>query len=134
GATLREVARYPSFTCYSLSGGSTDPCNNGKGCCSVAAGFAPLDPAAQRPIEVTSDASGDAFVLNQLGNTQPSLSRIAGNRFDCRDRNGNGTIDSSSDTNGDGVIQVDCNGDGKPDDIASVKGKPCSNGKPQEYY
>ena len=62
------------------------------------------------------------------------MTKIAGSFYGCADRNHNKKIESSSDTDGNGWIDVDCNGDGAPDDIAGVQKKPCSNGMPQEFY
>ncbi|MSP59536.1 MAG: hypothetical protein EXR72_04190 [Myxococcales bacterium] len=43
-------------------------------------------------------------------------------------------IQTSSDVNGDGVIDTDCNRNMVPDDLADVAKKACVNGKAQEFY
>jgi hypothetical protein len=146
-AKVREVARYSPVTCYSLKSGSAGMCDGQNGCCAIddnarylarRAGKQPPDhqavqPTLNAPTEIAIDLDGNAFVSNR-GTPQSSVTRIAGDRSLCVDRNHNGVIDTSSDTNGDGLIQEDCNGDGQPDDIASVKKAPCSNGLSQEFY
>src|SRR5262249_28337610 len=78
--------------------------------------------------------NGDVYVANRAFGGQSSVTRIAANLFDCVDRNANGRIDTSSDVNGDGFIQTDCNGDMLPDDVASVKLKACNNGMAQDCF
>ena len=65
---------------------------------------------------------------------QSSVTRIAASRSDCRDRDRSGRIETSSDVNGDGLIQTDCNVNGVEDDLADVRQAPCANGLAQEFY
>ena len=146
--TVREVARYPSVTCYSLKTGSTFPCDGNNGCCSMddwpryqartnkmpQPVHAPVQRSANSPSRTSVDFNGDLVVANDAPGGQASVTKITADLSQCIDRNHNLKIDTSSDTNGDGSIEVDCNGDGQPDDMASVKGKPCSNNLKQEYY
>ena len=147
--TVREVARYPSVTCYSLKTGGKGPCDGYNGCCSgddwpryqarrkigmPEPGHQPVQVSGNFPSRTSVDFNGDLFVANEALGGRASLTRIANDISQCVDRNRSGRIDTSSDTNGDGSIVVDCNGDGQPDDLASVKGKPCSSNLKQEYY
>ncbi len=146
---LREVARYFTLTCNSLGKGDRKaPCDGKNGCC--AADSYPQyqarvnkqpDPGAQNiqlmsndPSRTAVDFNGDVWVANRAFGGQSSVTKIANDPSECIDRNGNGKIDTSKDTNGDGIIQTDCNGNGQPDDIADVKATPCQNGLAQEFY
>ena len=146
---IRETARYPTYTCFSLPDGNRDYCDGVKGCCSVddwlryqarrnGQGL-PLHQHVQTsnnsPTRTTVDWNGDLFIANaSLFGGQSSVTKIAANRAACIDRNGSNTIETSTDSDGDGRIQTDCNGDGRSDDIATVMNKPCTNGLPQEFY
>ena len=146
--TVREVARYPSTTCFSLKTGSTAQCDGTNGCCSLddwaryqaRKGKMPqpqhqaVQLTLNYPSRTTVDFNGDLFVSNRAFGGQSSITRVAQDPASCIDRNRNGKIDTSSDSNGDGMIDKDCNGDGKDDNIADVKMKPCNNGMKQEYY
>ena len=147
--TVREVARFFTYTCFSNPSGSKQQCDgNGNGCC-VADDYArfmarkgggqqPAKQSVQRlnnsPSRTAIDFNGDIFVSNRSFGGQSSLTKIANDLSSCKDRNKNGKIDTSSDVNADGVIQTDCNSNGKPDDIDDVKGAACSNGMRQEFY
>jgi hypothetical protein len=134
----RELARYFTVTCV--------PCP--KGCCSnddpdrfaarlqnqADPGHQPVQLADNFPSRTSVDWNGDVWVENRAPGGQASITKISGDPARCADRNKNGTIETSKDTNGDGLIQTDCNGDGQPDDLASVKGVPCANGMPQEFF
>ena len=147
-ATVREVARYPTVTCYSLPGGSKAKCDGTTGCCSLddsvryAArkqamkdpGHQPVQLLRNEPSRTAVDANGDLLIANQASNDQGSVTRIASDLSECVDRNHNGRLDTSRDSNGDGYIQTDCNGDGFADDLASVWAQPCVNKLQQEYY
>ena len=136
------MARYLSYTCYSLRTGSTGQCDGSNGCCSLddwnryqARNNKMPEPAHQAvqrtmnsPSRTGVDWNGDLFVANRAFGGQSSVTRIANDFARCVDRNKNGKIDTSSDTNGNGSIETDCNGDGQLDDINSVKGSPCLNG------
>jgi hypothetical protein len=86
------------------------------------------------PSRTAVDWNGDVWVANRAFGGQSSVSKIANDASDCTERNGAPGIQTSSDVNGDGVIDTDCNDDGVPDDIANVASKPCTNGKAQEFY
>jgi hypothetical protein len=146
--TVREVARYPSTTCYSLKTGSTAACDGMNGCCSVddvaryqarkskqpEPPHAAVQRTANGPSRTSVDFNGDLFVANMATGGQSSVTKITNDPRSCIDRNRNGKIDTSRDVNGNGFIEVDCNGDGQPDDIAGVKAKPCTNGMAQEFF
>ena len=147
--TLREIARYPSYTCFSSPKGSKQACDgNGNGCCA-----ADSDPQWQNrrqkkaegppqqvqqqdnsPSRTAVDFNGDLFVANRAFGGQPSVTKISNDLATCKDRNKNGKIDTSTDIDADGLIDRDCNQNGIPDDIDDVKGAPCMNNMKQEYY
>ena len=147
GPTIREVARYFSVTCGSNPEGSTAMCDGKNGCCARDDLSRYLNRAGGRtegarqavttmslyPSRTAVDVDGNVFVVNRAG-TYPTVTRIANKPSDCVDRNKNGRIDTSADVDKDGLIRTDCNNDGVPDDIASVKQKPCANNLPQEFY
>ena len=100
-------------------------------------GHQPVQLTSNYPSRVQIDTvTGDLLVANAAEGMagQGSVTRIANEPTDCIDRNHNGRIDSSWDVDGNGWIEVDCNFDGNPDDLDSVKAKPCVNGMPQEFY
>ena len=146
--TVRELARYPTTTCFSLKTGSIAQCDGTNGCCSIddwsryqarknkqqQPPHQAVQTTSNSPSRTSVDFNGDLFISNRAFGGQSSVTKIANETANCIDRNHNGKIDTSSDTNGDGWIEIDCNGDGEDDDIVSVKGKPCSNGMKQEYY
>ncbi len=85
GSPGREVARY--YTWFS----NQAPTN-----------YAWSGPA---PSRTAVDIEGNAYVLNRhFDGRSPLLFKILANGF--IDRNGNGVVDSSSDTNNDGIIQA----------------------------
>ena len=146
--TVRESARYYSVTCYSQKTGTTQDCDGKNGCCANDSypqfqnrrQKMPSGPAQQvqqmtnYPSRTAVDFNGDMWIANRAFGGQSSLSKIANDPSACIDRNKNGKIETSRDVNGDGVIQVDCNGNGTPDNIADVKATPCTNGMQQEFY
>ncbi len=146
--TVREVGRYFTVTCYSNPDGSRDQCDGTKGCCSrddyqgftnrgngmPAGPHQAINLTMNSPSRTAVDWNGDMWVANRAFGFQSSVTKIANDEKDCVERNGTPGIQTSSDVNGDGIIDTDCNGDGMPDDVADVKAKPCSNGKPQEFY
>ena len=151
--TMREIGRYFTVTCSSLPGGSRAPCDGTKGCCAAddlpryrARKSQQQEPPRQpvqllgnRPSRTDAVATccglgGVTIVENRAPGGQASLTRIATDTPDCKDRNHDGVIQTSADVNADGQIQTDCNGDGVADDLAGVKAKPCTNGKAQEFY
>jgi streptogramin lyase len=75
----REIARYrvglPAGEC------------NGR-CC--------WDNGCNMPSRVVIDGNGDAYVANRAFGMQGTVTKIAGDRADCVDRNGNGMIETST--------------------------------------
>jgi hypothetical protein len=158
GAKYREVARYASVTCQSdpLNGSkegaifsATPPatlCADGThGCCSRAETIAgangmhqPVNLIQNRPIRTAIDMNGDMWVVNAAnGDTsrQSSITLIAGSLERCVERNGIAGIQTSSDANGDGIIETDCNNNGVADDLSDVNaGAACLPGHVQEFY
>ena len=155
--TYHEAARYASVTCLSdpVNGSkegaiySTTPpanlCADGvHGCCSRAETVAgangkhqPVNLLQNRPVRTAIDANGDVWVANAgNGDTahQSSITRIAGSLSECVERNGVPGIQTSSDFNGDGIIETDCNGNGIADDLTDVATTPCTGGHFQEFY
>lgn len=145
---VREVARYFSVTCFSNPEGSRLACDGKSGCC-TADDYArfqnrksgkPEGPrqavqvTANRPSRTAVDFNGDVWVANRAFMGQSSVSKIANDIADCLDRNGTKGVQTSSDVNGDGVIDTDCNRNNLPDDLADVQKKACVNGKAQEFY
>jgi hypothetical protein len=143
-----ETARYFTVTCYSNPGGSRAACDGTNGCCSrddfvgytnrknnmPAGPHQAINTTTNYPSRTAVDFNGDVWVSNRAFGVQSSVTKIANDINDCTERNGTPGIQTSSDVNGDGVIDTDCNADGVPDDIANVKAKPCSNGKAQEFF
>lgn len=107
---MKEVARYYSVTCSTK--GSNGECLDIHG--------KTIDPAfSHTPSRTAVDLNFDVWVANRAFSGQPSATKIANASTDCVDRNGNGTIDTSADNNGDGIIELDCNADGNNDDSAT---------------
>src|SRR5262249_32415414 len=135
-------------TCFSLKTGSTAACDGQNGCCSMddwaryqarknkmpQGQHQQVQTTNNAPSRTTVDFNRDLFVSHRAFRGPSCVTRIAHDTAACLDRNHNGKIDTTSDTNGDGMIDKDCNGDGKDDNIADVKMKPCMNGMKQEYY
>ena len=92
--TGRQAARYDSVLTRNWDGSlpsvrpPRDSCNN--------------------PVLTAVDAKGNAFVVNRGTCTavSASITKYAGSLAECVDRNGNGTIDTSSDANGNGSIET----------------------------
>jgi hypothetical protein len=57
------------------------------------------------PSRTAVDLRGAVYVANRAFFSQGTVTKIAGFESDCIDRNGNGTIDTSRDVDGDGVIE-----------------------------
>jgi hypothetical protein len=148
GQNYGEVARYLSVTCFSdpvnggkegIQPGQTDPgttlCADGvHGCCArdhdvTTPASASISLAHNHPSRTAVDFNGDVWVANRAFNRQGSVTKIANTITDCIDRNGNGKIDTSSDTNGDGIIQTDCNNDNIMDDLSTA----CTDGRAPEF-
>ncbi len=64
--------------------------------------------AANHPSRTAVDLFGDVWVANRAADngTMGSVTKIANDLSSCVDRNGNGSIETSSDKNGDGVIST----------------------------
>ncbi|PID38812.1 MAG: hypothetical protein CSB49_03635 [Proteobacteria bacterium] len=120
---MKEVARYFSITCHSIPGAA--------GC--VDKHGSPIDALdTHDPSRTAVDTNYDVWVANRAFANQPSVTKIANDVSRCVDRNNNNAIDTSADRDGDGTITVDCNGDGTPDNAATI----CTGafaGKPPEF-
>ena len=131
-------------------------CDGTNGCCArgpTGTTRTPVQLYHNRPSRTAVDFNGDAWVANRAHDAfgagdpqnanihhQSSATKIANKNnsisdTDCIDRNKNGKIDTSSDANGDGIINTDCNGDGIPDSLSNVTAaNPCKANTPQEFY
>jgi hypothetical protein len=58
------------------------------------------------PSRIMVDFDGDMLVANRAFNGQGALTKIAGSKGACVDKNNNGKIDTSTDANDDGVIDI----------------------------
>ncbi|MDP3274016.1 MAG: hypothetical protein Q8Q09_02395 [Deltaproteobacteria bacterium] len=85
--TQREIARYRVGL---ASGECRGQCCHTTGC--------------NMPSRVVVDGSGDAYVANRGFSMQGTVSKIAAERTECVDRNGNGMIDTS--TSADNVLPL----------------------------
>jgi len=119
--TMKEVARYKTYTCFSLPKGSTQACDGqGNGCCALdsepqyqARKNKQADPGPQNvqkssnsPSRTAVDFNGDLFVHNRAFGGQASLTKIANDVTGCRDRNKDGKITTSYDANKNGRIDI----------------------------
>lgn len=64
------------------------------------------EPTGWYPSRIIIDFDGDMYVANRAFGSQGSITKIAGGESACTDRNNNGTIETSSDVNNDGIIDV----------------------------
>ena len=90
--TGREIARYATARPDFVNGARpwNESCNwSNRGNC---------------PSRTAVDQNFDAYVANRAFGNQGTLTKIAARLTDCRDRNGDGIIQTSSDVNGDGII------------------------------
>lgn len=90
--TGREVGRYYSTRPTVANGArpASEACNwSNRGNC---------------PSRTAVDQNFDVYVANRAFGNQGTVSKIAGSLEGCRDRNGDGIIQTSRDVNGDGVI------------------------------
>ena len=145
---VRETARYFSVTCRSNPGGSNAACDGTNGCCArddfnryaarKAGGAEGARQGVQQkqnhPSRTALAFDGVLWVANRAFGGQSSVTKIANHISQCIDRNGVAGIQTSSDINGDGVINTDCNGNNIPDDLGDVGATACTNGKPQEFF
>ena len=97
--TGREVGRYYSVIPKDCSNSAGPPC---------AGGQVHNMQATQtwHPSRTALDLNGDMFVANRGVGLQGSVTKIANDPSGCIDRNGNGTIETSRDLNGDGQISI----------------------------
>jgi hypothetical protein len=58
------------------------------------------------PSRIVVDFEGDMYIANRAFGFQGSISKIAGAESGCVDRNNNGAIETSSDVNKDGIVDV----------------------------
>jgi hypothetical protein len=85
--TGKQLARYPSVRLADCPS-----CN--------------AQPNTWYPSRIIVDFDGDMYVANRAFGFQGSLTKIAGGASACVDRNNNGQIETSSDVNADGVVDV----------------------------
>jgi hypothetical protein len=85
--TGKQLARYPS-----LRLADCPTCNP--------------NTATWAPSRITIDFDGDMYTANRAFNVQGAVTKIAGSEKGCIDRNGNGVIDTSSDVNNDGIVDI----------------------------
>ncbi len=148
--TYRETARYATVTCQSDKvKGSKEGivfgtnvtqalCADGEnGCCARHEAIAgangkhqPVNVMYNRPSRTAVDFNGDVWVANRAFGRQSSVTKIANSIQDCVERNGMAGIQTSSDTNNDGIITTDCNDDNIPDDKSTV----CTAGRQKEFW
>ena len=97
--TGREVGRYFSVIPKDCANSAGPPC---------AGGVVHTMKADQtwHPSRTAIDLYGDMYVANRAIGKQGSVTKIANDSSSCIDRNGNGTIETSRDINGDGQIST----------------------------
>ncbi len=91
-----EVARYPSITDHPANGSRPlfEVCGDGGG------------STGNCPSRTAVDLRGDVWVANRAFGHQGTVTKIANFIADCPDLDGDGTIDTSSDANGNGAIDM----------------------------
>ena len=92
--TGQEIGRYPSARRL----------NNNMPASSATCPPTDSNPQGNCPSRTAVDLNGDVWVANRAFSGQGSVSKIANK--DCIDRNGNGSIETSRDLNGNGVIDL----------------------------
>lgn len=98
--TGKEVGRYWSVIPKDCANSAGPPCAGGQV-------HGMRADASWHPSRTAIDLFGDMYVANRgLNGQQGSVSKIANDRASCIDRNGNGTIETSRDINGDGEIST----------------------------
>jgi hypothetical protein len=106
--TGKETARYFSVIPKDCSGSAGPPCANGAPVALQPNHMNATTPlnGAMSPSRTAIDLFGDVWIANRAPSLQGSVTKIANDIANCIDRNGNGTIETSSDKNGDGVIST----------------------------
>jgi hypothetical protein len=94
--TGMEVARYWSVVPVDGQGKANGLTPSPSGGC--------FNDGATSPSRTAVDLNGDVFVANRAPGGQGSATKIANLQLECVSRSGNGTIQTSSDLNGDGII------------------------------
>lgn len=98
--TGREVGRYWSVIPKDCANSPGPPCANGNLTDLRAGGV------SYHPSRTALDLAGDVWVANRGIGKQGSVTKIANAEYGCIDRNGNGSIETSRDLNGDGRISM----------------------------
>lgn len=100
--TGRETGRYwatiPKDCANSPNG---PPCTGGAFQPALTAG-----PGKHNPSRTAIDRFGNVWIANRAIGQQGSVTKIANDQYDCVDRNGNGSIQTSRDLNNDGTIST----------------------------
>jgi hypothetical protein len=97
--TGREVGRYYSVIPKDCANSAGPPCAGG-------AVHAMQANQSWHPSRTALDIYGDMYVANRGIGKPGSVTKIANDPASCIDRNGNGTIETSRDINGDGQIST----------------------------
>ncbi len=100
----KEVGRYWSVIPRDCRNSPLGPPCAGGQVHGLQAGPGPAD--SYHPSRTAIDRYGDMWVANRGLGRQGSVTKIANDLSSCVDRNGNGTIDTSRDLNGDGQIST----------------------------
>ena len=69
------------------------------------------EPGGNCPSRTAVDLRGNLYVANRAFFGQGTVTKIAGFREDCIDRDGDGTVETSEDRDGDGVIERSVRGE-----------------------
>lgn len=100
--TAKEVARYP--VCLNNVGNTNlCPSNNAN---TKPHSYCDWAAKGHCPSRTAVDLNGDVWVANRAFGHMPSVTKIAGAFDRCVDRNGNGIIETSMDTSGNGRIDI----------------------------
>ncbi len=97
--TGKEVGRYYSVIPKDCSNSGGPPCAGGQVTNTVA-------DSTWHPSRTAIDLAGDMWVANRGIGKIGTVTKIANDVASCIDRNGNGTIETSRDINGDGQIST----------------------------
>jgi hypothetical protein len=97
--TGKELGRYYSVVPKDCANSLGPPCAGG-----VANGLTSVQ--THHPSRTAIDLQGNLWVANRALETTGSVTKIANDLSGCVDRNGNGTIETSRDVNGDGQIST----------------------------